>query len=102
MITADTLRQSETNILRLPKTTVEEQMTNTALNLSQPMRHKSEFCLPNTTLRGSIHNLASMFQQGVDKIAQDEITSTNFNYSCTRVDKVFPNRNKNDYFSKGK
>ena len=73
--TADAFRWSETNTLRLPTVTLEEQITNSSLSLSQAMRNNSTFCLPNTDLRANTHKLASIFQQGADKIEQDKLTS---------------------------
>ena len=67
IITAETFRLSETNIFILPKITIEEQIANVALSLSQAMRNNYTFCFPNTELMENTHTLASVFQQGVDK-----------------------------------
>ena len=62
---------------RLPKITVEERTNNAALNLSQAIRKKSTFFLPDTMLKDNMHKLASIFQQELDKIEQDKLTSIN-------------------------
>ena len=73
-ITADTFRWSDTNLFRLPKITVEEQITTAALSLAEAIRKNSTFCLPNTTLREDVHKLASIFQQGADAILKSKLT----------------------------
>ena len=73
-ITADTFRWSDTNLFRLPKITVEEQITTASLSLSEAIRKNSTFCLPNTALREDVHKLATIFQQGADKLLKSKLT----------------------------
>lgn len=46
------------------------------------------FFLPNTVLKDSVKNLASIFQQGIDKIVQVKLTLLNVNTSSPRMDKA--------------
>ena len=82
-VTEYTFRWSETNLFRLPK--VDKQCS---INFFQSARKNSTFYFPNTELRDNMNNLASIFQQGADRIGQDKLTSINFNTSLTRVDKA--------------